>query len=288
MHKISTLQDPARISPAQAAAFVEMAHQRGGLSLDAQKTQFFETRLAGLLRDPRFGSAEALLKAAKSDPGMADTVLERLTTHTTSFFREPGHYDWLAKTGFQTLTARALTSSEPFTIWSAACSTGAELWSAGMEWLDWQAASRRRDPVALIGTDVSQRILKICAGATYRDDEVQGVPQARRSRYLLSSRTARDGQGKPFWRVAPALRARASFLQANLQRLDQLRLFKADVVFLRNVLIYFEPDDRDRAVRAVVRRIRPGGILMTGHAERIDPDAYGLRSRGPSLFEKEG
>lgn len=288
MQRTSTLQDPARVSPAQAAAFVNMAHQRGGLSLDAQKTQFFETRLASLMRDPRFGSAEALLKAAKSDVRVADAVLERLTTHTTSFFREPGHYDWLAKTGFKTLTQRALTSSEPFTIWSAACSTGAELWSAGMEWLDWQTSAHRQDPVALIGTDVSQRILRICTGATYRDDEVQGVPPARRTRYLLCSRTARDGQGKPYWRIAPALRSRAAFLQANLQRLDQLRPFRADVVFLRNVLIYFEPDDRDRVVKAVVRRIRPGGVLMTGHAERIDPELYGLRSKGPSLFEKEG
>jgi chemotaxis protein methyltransferase CheR len=281
------MPEVARISPAQAAAFVDLARLRGGLSLDARKTQFFETRLGALIREARFGSAEALLAAARADSRIADTVLERLTTHTTSFFREPGHYKWLQGQGFARLTQRALTSSEPFTIWSAACSTGAELWSAGMEWLDWQGTSARKDPLSLIGTDVSQRILRICAGATYRDEEVQGVPPARRNRYLLCSRTARDGMGKPYWRIAPALRARAAFLQANLQKLEQLRPFNADVVFLRNVLIYFEPDDRDRVVRAVVRRIRTGGVLMTGHAERIEPDRYGLRSEGPSLFVKE-
>jgi chemotaxis protein methyltransferase CheR len=282
------MQEAARISAAQAAAFVELAHQRGGLSLDAQKSQFFETRLGGLIRETRFGSAAALLAAARSDPRVADTVLERLTTHTTSFFREPGHYDWLQRKGFETLTRRALTSSEPFTIWSAASSTGAELWSAGIEWMDWQGTVARRDPLALIGTDVSQRILKIAAGATYRDEEVQGISPDRRGRYLLRSRTARDGQGKPYWRIVQALRDKASFQQANLQRLDQLRPFKADVVFLRNVLIYFEPDDRDRAIKNVVRRIRSGGVLMTGHAERIEPDRYGLRPEGPSLFVKEG
>lgn len=281
------VQEAVRISSVQASAFVDLARLRGGLSLDPQKTQFFETRLGALIRDPQFGSADALLAAARADSRIADAVLERLTTHTTSFFREPGHYEWLQRKGFERLTGRALTSSEPFTIWSAACSTGAELWSAGMEWLDWQAAAHRKDPVSLIGTDVSQRILRVGAGATYRDEEIQGVPPARRGRYLLSSRTARDGMGKPYWRIAPALRARAAFLQANLQKLDQLRPFKADVVFLRNVLIYFEPDDRNRVVGAVVRRIRTGGVLMTGHAERIEPDRHGLRSEGPSLFVKE-
>jgi chemotaxis protein methyltransferase CheR len=282
------MPDAARISPAAATGFVDLAHQRGGLCLDARKTQFFETRLGALIRNPRFGSAEALLAAAQGDGRVADLVVERLTTHTTSFFREPGHYDWLARTGFAQLTRRALTSSEPFTIWSAAASTGAELWSAGMEWFDWQRSVGRHDPVALIGTDLSHRILRIAEGATYRDEEIQGIPPARRDRYLLCSRTARDGSGKPFWRVSQTLRSRATLLQANLQRLDQLRAFRADVVFLRNVLIYFEPDDRDRAIRQVVGRMRTGGVLMTGHAERIEPGRFDLRPEGPSLFVKEG
>jgi len=276
-----------RVSPAVARGFADLARRYGGLDFDASKTHFFETRLLRLMPASGFATPEDLLRAAAQDEAVARRTLEGLTTHTTSFFREPEHYRWLMKTGFARFAARTLTSAEPMTIWSAACSTGAELWSAGMTFMDWCARSGGGPrPFALAGTDISQRILQAAAGATYREEEIDSVGAELRLRYFLRSQSARDSLGRPYWRVARSLRQHATFRHGNLLEADALPPLTADVVFLRNVLIYFSAPDRDRAVGNVVRRMRRGAALLCGHAERIDPSRFGLIPEAPSIFIK--
>jgi chemotaxis protein methyltransferase CheR len=275
------------ITPAQCRFFVGLARATARLNLDPAKTDFLQLRLSRRLRAlglSDFDAYEALLRD-EPDGAEALCLVEALTTHTTSFFRESAQFDWLAGRGLDALTQAGAGFERPLILWSAACSTGAELWSAGMVLADAAARPGGLRRFKLFGTDVSRPILRKAASATYDEDEIAGVSADRRVRHLLRSRApARDG--RRFYRIAPELRERASFAVANLADEASLPPLAADVVFLRNVLIYFDAPTQAAIVQSVSRRIRQGGCLLTGHAEALTAQP-GLRAIGPSIYRKE-
>jgi chemotaxis protein methyltransferase CheR len=275
-----------KISASDALIFARIAKEQGGLDLDGTRLDFFSSRLGKVVLDSGTGDARGLI-ARSTEPAIQRAIVEALTTHTTSFFREQAHYTWLAKTGLSAIEKRTIKSEDPLTIWSAACSTGAELWSAGMTLsAHHNRPGGRRHPVRLIGTDLSHKVLNVARGATYREDDVIDVPIEFQHRWFLASRTTRDGDGRRLFRIVPEMRALAEFSQANLLAASSLPSIRADVAFLRNVLIYFSPADRKVALANVVSRLRPGGFLLTGHAERLEPAEFGLEAVAPSTFKK--
>jgi chemotaxis protein methyltransferase CheR len=278
--------EPA-ITPSQCRFFAGIARATARLNLDPARADFLRLRLSRRLRAlglADFDAYEALLRGDPDGPE-AICLTEALTTHTTSFFRESAQFDWLSERGLEDLTATGAGLERPLIVWSAACSTGAELWSAGMVLAD--AAARPGGPrrFKLFGTDVSRPILRKAAGATYGEEEIAGLCAERRVRHLLRSRAV-GPDGRRRYRIAPELRARASFAVANLADAAALPPIAADVVFLRNVLIYFDAPTQASIVEAVARRVRPGGCLLTGHAEAL-PARPGLRAIGPSIYRKE-
>ncbi|MDO9638352.1 MAG: CheR family methyltransferase [Pseudotabrizicola sp.] len=274
-----------RITPDQAQILVEAVFRLSGISVAATKTDFLEHRINRLLRESGVGTVNEYVEHLRTAPAgpAALRLVEALTTHTTSFFREKAHFDWLAASGLPSVLAEGAGRDRPLTIWSAACSTGAELWTAGMV-LDTFARNRslRWD---LVGTDVSQKILSKAAAATFDEDDILPIPDEMRRRYLLRSRSPVGG--KPRYRIAPELRSRARLAWANLLDLPSNMTLTADIAFLRNVLIYFEPDDQLRAAAQVARRIRPGGYLLTGHSEGLASPPPGMTLVSPSIYRKE-
>jgi len=295
-------KNPGRVGPEQARILVEAVHRLSGIAVSADKTDFIEHRLSRLLRRTGIDSVNGYIQELQTAPAgpAAQNLVEALTTHTTSFFRERGHFDWLEAQGFPALLAQGAGRARPLTIWSAACSTGAELWTAGMV-LD--TFARAREPAlrwALIGTDVSQQILAKAALATFDEDDIRPIPEAMRQRYLLRSRAkggaggrARDLTGAAAatgggtrYRISPELRRRARLAWANLLDLPAGLKISADVAFLRNVLIYFQPEDQLRAAMNVARRLQPGGYLLTGHAESLAQLPPGMTLVAPSIYRK--
>ena len=209
-----------------------------------------------------------------------------LVTHTTSFFREPAHYVWLEKTGLPGLIDQGVGRVHPLTIWSAACSTGPELWSAGM------VVDRVAQGVAgglrwgLVGSDISANVLRRATSAIFTASDMSGVSEEYLRQHFLRSRPGTAvGNGQRVFRVAPELRKRATFLQANLlQDLTDVPL--ADVIFLRNVLIYFAHEDRQTCLRNVCARLRPGGYLILGHSDSHHAMPPEMTSCGSSIFRK--
>ncbi|TGD67356.1 hypothetical protein EYC08_01415 [Tabrizicola sp. WMC-M-20] len=274
-----------RIAPDQAQVLVEAVFRLSGISIAATKTDFLEHRINRLLRESGVESVTDFVEQLRTSPAgpAALRLVEALTTHTTSFFRERAHFDWMTTTGLPSVVAEGAGRHQPLTIWSAACSTGAELWTAGMV-VDTFARTRnlRWD---LVGTDVSQKILRKAAVATFDEDDILPIPDEMRRRYLLRSRTL--AVGKQRYRIAPELRSHARLAWANLLDLPTGMALTADIAFLRNVLIYFEPDDQLRAAANVARRIRPGGYLLTGHSESLASPPPGMTPVSPSIYRKE-
>ena len=280
-------QPPAQteLTPDLARAILSRAEQVSGLRIDSQKLEFVRLRVGRRLSALGLESFEGYHRYLAGDAAGDEVrhLVEALTTHTTSFFREQRHYDWLEQDGIDALLNTR--DSGPFVAWSAAASIGAELWSAGMILAERNGRGRGPSDWQLIGTDISERILQRASTATYSEDEITGISPVRAERFLLRSRKLRDRNGAPIYRIAPDLRARARFHKANLQDLTGLPAFTADVAFLRNVLIYFDDEGRDRVVTNVAQRLRPGGILFTGHAEPLGPHPA-LETLRPTIYRK--
>jgi chemotaxis protein methyltransferase CheR len=278
----------AQLTPAQCRFFADLAREGAQLNVDPAKVDFLRLRLSRRLRAlglDDFDAYESLLRADPEGPERA-CLVEALTTHTTSFFREKHQYDWLAERGLDLLGEDGAGFDRPLTVWSAACSTGAELWSAAMVVADRASRPGGLRRFRLFGTDISRPILKKAAGATYAEDEIAGVSRDHQVRYLMRSKASHGKEGRRLYRVAPELRANASFAVVNLTDSAGLPPIAADVAFLRNVLIYFDPAVQVRVVDAVAARIRPGGFLLTGHAEAI-PQRPNLLVVGPSIYRRE-
>jgi chemotaxis protein methyltransferase CheR len=230
---------------------------RSGLVLTPDQSYMLETRLGPLLKREGLPSLDALALRLK-DPrtsGLAEQVTEALTTNESSFFRDVKPFDHLRRV--LPALAAARPPGAPLRIWSAACSTGQEAYSIGMILAE-LALDRRAE---IIGTDIAQEVLTRARDGSFTQFEVQrGLP----ARLLVKHFRQEAGR----WRVAPELRAMARFERFNL--LSDLRpLGRFDVIFCRNVLIYFDTPTKARVLEAMAAQLTPDGVLYLGGAETV-------------------
>lgn len=267
----------------QTRQLSKIAFDYGGLSIQPEKTEFFSQRLARRLGQAGVASYDDYIALLQSAKGAAERkrLVEALTTHTTSFFREEGHYKFLLDTGFPELVKKGAGREYSMRIWSAACSTGAELYSAMITVAEYKKAAESVLRVEAIGTDISRPILKRASWAVYDNSEISGLSEERRKQFLL-----RDKSGAPRFRIVPELRNMCTWSMLNLTETAPSAPSSVSVAFLRNVLIYFDKETQDRVVDTVVNSLSPGGYLMVGHAESLSTPPSTLQKVGPSVYQK--
>ncbi|MCT4557605.1 MAG: protein-glutamate O-methyltransferase CheR [Pelagimonas sp.] len=281
---IGTPEFPA-LSVEDARDIVSRVERLSGICVHEGKVDFIRLRLSARLRELNLNSFSAYLNLLSTDTSGHEEkrLVESLTTHTTSFFREARHYDWLRDEGLAFLTAKS--KRDPLVVWSAACSIGAELYSAGMLLKEMSESGRSIPRVQLIGTDISEEILRRAACATYLEEEIAGLSQQRMQRFMWRSKKPLGRGGGVLYRLVPELRENVHFERANLQNLNSVSAFQADIVFLRNVLIYFSSSVQKQVVQNVIQRMSPGAVLFTGHAEPLS-DNQALRQLRPTIYQK--
>ncbi|MBY0332369.1 MAG: protein-glutamate O-methyltransferase CheR [Acetobacteraceae bacterium] len=237
---------------------------RSGLVLTPDKLYMLETRLAPMLRQQGIASLDALaLRLGRGAPEerLAAAVTEALTTNETSFFRDGTPFEHLRKVLPKLTMARPPGAA--VRIWSAACSTGQEAYSVAMlaAELAPQLGGRR---VEILGTDIAEEILARAREGAFTQFEVQrGLPVQMLVKYFRQ-----DPAGGGRWRIAEPLRAMARFQSFNLLG-DPRALGTFDVIFCRNVLIYFDPPTKAQVLAAVASRLAPDGYLYLGGAETV-------------------
>jgi chemotaxis protein methyltransferase CheR len=250
-----------------------------GIALGKDKAGLLAVRLSRRLAVTGSEDFAGYRSVLARDPNEAQHFVEAMLTHTTSFFREAPQYDWLIEEGFAELDR--IGASGRLEIWSAACSTGQEGWTALMAAM----LARRRTALTLephlLGTDLSRSALRTAAAAIYPRAQIEPVPEAVRRDALLVSR-----EGPERVRISPELRRRARWRQANLVSGKRLDGISADLVFLRNVLIYFDGPTRDAVLDRVLGRLRPGGVLCVGHTEAGHVRRPDLAPIRPSIYRK--
>ena len=188
-------------------------------------------------------------------PDEQTRVVDRLTTNETYFFREPQHFQFLGQ-----LISRPPPSAHPFRVWSAASSTGEEAYSIAMVLQD-RLGQR---PWEVIGTDLSTSVVDAARLGLYPISRAEGIPDYYLNRHCLK------GNGKFHHKmlISKALRERVNFRVANLlEPLPNIGQF--DVIYLRNVLIYFDMPTKAAIVRRVLGQLKPDGFLFSGHSESL-------------------
>ncbi len=235
--------------------FCKVLEASCGLAYSAEKAYLFEARLAEIVSRQGMTSYLDLAEHFGRDVAVRREVIEALVTSETYFFRDEGIFHALP----DLVSRLGPTPGAPAVVWSLGCATGQELWSI----LFALAEDGRVPPTALwpIGVDISTRALARARSAVYSDFEVQrGLDEARRRRFLEPT----DGG----WRVAQPWRELPRWVQGNLR--DGLgELPRPDVVFCRNVLIYFEDDLKRAIIRCVADRLAPGGFVVLGNTENL-------------------
>lgn len=237
-----------------------------GISLDDSKGYLVETRFAGLLRDTGSAGYSELLHKVKADAtgALRRKVVDAITTGETSFFRDTSPFELLQHKILPELIDRRRkglgTARVPIRIWSAACSTGQELYSTAIVLKELLGSFSGYD-IRLLGTDISDKAVAAASRGYFNKLELErGMPPDRLAKYFTPENGA--------WKVRDELRALATFRTMNL--LEPLSFpVKHDIVFCRNVAIYFTEQDRSRLFTAVGRVLAPDGCLIIGSTESL-------------------
>jgi len=255
----------------------DIMYQAAGLAFNDSKKSLIQSRLTPRIQ--RLGLASftdyIALMEDESQAAEFQMVVDLLTTNETYFFREPKHYELLEK------ELAALKSRAPLAIWSAAASFGDEAYSTAMLLSDMQMQGRVGPDWSILATDISHRVLLSAKEAIYPEDRLRAVSPERLRRYCLRG----DGESEGQVLIQDKIRQRVQFGRLNLcQPFDGIGPF--DVIFLRNVLIYFDTPTKIEVVDRVLETLKPGGLFFLGTAEGRVACKTPLQTVQPGAFRK--
>ncbi|MDV3504201.1 CheR family methyltransferase [Marinobacter sp. M-5] len=253
-----------------------------GILLPEYKRKLVEARLRKRMRATGHGNFSDYLDFALSSAGASVEqilLIDALTTNKTDFFREPAHFQFLERYLQRRLERGPL--GRPLRIWSAACSSGEEAYSLAILMSE-LALKFQRFEFRIEATDIAPSMLDATRRGIYSEDRIAPVPLELRKRYFLRSRD----RAKQLIRMGPALRSHLSVRPLNLISDDYGPDGHYDVIFCRNVMIYFNQANRAAIVRQMNRALAPGGLLFVGHSESIRSYQSGLISEEPAVYRK--
>jgi chemotaxis protein methyltransferase CheR len=251
-----------------------LIYRRAGISLHDGKHAMVYSRLSRRLRETGHKSFFEYLNWLESSDGSEwQEFVNALTTNLTSFFREQHHFEIFAN------HLKALPAGRPCNVWCSAASTGEEPYSIAMTAHECLGP---RPNFSLVASDIDSKVLATAAQGVYRLDALKGVDPARAQRFFLRGKGANNGMA----RVKPELRQSIEFMIVNLIRDDWPFSEPFDVVFCRNVMIYFDANTQRRVLERIHHAMKPGGLLFVGHAENFSDSKDLFVLKGKTVYER--
>ena len=269
---------PITMGPGLFRRFQRLAYDHAGIYLKSGKEALVAARVCKRLRALGFTSARDYLLFLESDDTGEELVqfLDVISTNFTSFYREPVHFEIL-----QDWIRRELAAGVGrLRLWSAAASTGEEPYSMAIT-VERARALRPLD-YRILGTDISTRALERACDGLYMEQAMRTVPKRDQKSFFRP----RVVGGDTHFEVRETLRNRIIYRRMNLSGFPYPLKGPLDVIFCRNVMIYFDDRVRRSLINEIVRLLRPGGLLFTGHAESLSSLHSGLKMLQPSVYIK--
>ncbi|MEM9367413.1 MAG: protein-glutamate O-methyltransferase CheR [Planctomycetota bacterium] len=258
--------------------FAQIAAKEAGIQLEGKHERMLTNRMAARVRELELPNYEEYLQRIQSLPVEMHAFIDSVTTNFTSFFRDPGQFQHLQR------TLEAMLRSEPnrVRIWCAACSTGEEPYSLALTAKQvTQRLGLPSSPVRVLATDINQSVLKGASNGVYTTDQLAMVPESLRGYFVRDSTESSDS-----FRVCREIRESVLFRRLNLCHAEWDIPGDMDVIFLRNVLIYFDQETQRQVLARCLEKLKPGGLLYVGACESVRKMLSGAESIEPSIFRK--
>ena len=263
----------SRLQESDFLKISKFVEQNYGIRLPVSKMIMVQNRLYKRLIATGIMTFEEYVKFIFSPQGRdeIEAMVDELTTNKTEFFREKAHFDFLEKEVFSKLSGNQI-----FKIWSAGCSTGEEAYSLGI------TADLNKVKFSIIGTDLSEKALETAKKGVYPQSSVANIPK-----YILQTYFSKQVvDNKTFFSVKNILKNHINFYKLNLKNNRYEVPFDFDVIFLRNVLIYFSLDTQNEVLTKVINHLKPGGYLFIGFSETVYNRGLPLKRMAPSVYQK--
>lgn len=263
--------------------FKEFIEGTLGIKIPPAKKIMLESRLAKRVRALDLETIEDYCDYVFSPEGFdleVQQLIDAVTTNETHFFREAHHFEYLRNT---VLPEFLQSGGEDLNIWSVAASTGQEAYTIAMVMEDFMISTGHRFRYRILGTDISETVLRIAETGIYTEHQMDKIPPSQKKRYC---RRNRDPAQKNM-RIIPALRDHVVFGKMNLMSETYPLGRQYQIVFCRNVFIYFERETQKKVLSRVFRHIAPGGYLFMGHSENLSNTGLPLTSVSSAVYRKE-
>lgn len=265
-----------RITDTEFQQLSSLLYSIAGITLTEAKKVLLCGRLAKRLKALGMQNYTQYFKFVTSEENAEELqfMVNLLTTNETYFFREPQHFEFL-----RDVILRQLKPDQPFNVWSAAASNGAEAYTIAMILAEKLGTDGSWD---ILGTDISLSVLEIAKRGQYRLAEAEKIPPALLKKYCLKGMRSQEGT----FLVDRKLRQHVHFVQANLNAEKFVKPGNFDVIFLRNVLIYFDMPTKKRVVNNIIPCLKPKGYLIVGHSESLNGVTNVLPQLQPTIYQR--
>ena len=264
----------AQITDTEFAQFQRLIYKIAGISLADSKKVLLVGRLGKRLKAHGLSSYSDYFKLISNgnDPAELQMMVELLTTNETYFFREEKHFDFLADK-----IAAKHPAGKPLDVWSAAASTGEEIYTICMVLADTLGVSGQW---SVMGSDINTQVLALARSGHYSLERARGLPPEYLRKYCLKGVRQHEGT----FLIAPELRRHTRFMQVNLNRTLPAEIGKFHVIFLRNVMIYFDAETKRQVVDRLINQLHPGGYFVVGHSESLNGLTERLVPVQPTIY----
>lgn len=242
-----------------------------------QKKNLVENRLSSTLMNSGYKDFSTYVDYILSSKNSADIdiLLNKLTTNYTYFMREPAHFDYFKNVILPSLVEKR--HDRVMSIWSAGCSSGEEPYTISMIVKDFLGSKAASWDTRVLATDISQNVLSTAANAVYPAASLNNLPANWKQNYFVPSGTS--------YAVSPAIKSNVIFRTFNLMSPINFQI-KFDVIFCRNVMIYFDQETKDSLINRFYGATNPGGHLLIGHSESVNREKSQYKYIQPATYQK--
>ena len=256
-----------------------------GIKMPPEKRLMMQSRLTSRLKALQLDSfkqyIDYVFSGKDTDNHEIIMMIDAMTTNLTEFFREPQHFDFMRNVALPEYAAQGRGKIK---LWSAGCSTGQEPYTLSMvmsEFIRQNPTSSIRD-YSVLATDISTKVLDKAASAIYPMDAVRGIPTEIMHQYFLKGKNPSN----PSVRLKQEIRNRVNFMRLNFMDDDYGFRDTLQIIFCRNVLIYFDKTNQERVINQFLRYLEPGGYLFLGHSETIFGMTLPFKTVAPTVFQR--